>query len=686
MSPMQKSQTQPNSNFLVLQNNAKKLLEKEIAEKVKQAQEVAKLFENVDSEKLFKIQTTTLHENTFSNADVDFIYRPLDLEYLKSQGIELHVANSSGRPMVSSSCTEMQYVEYYLDDENSYIIFVKYHFSHIKIPFENGKKSFNTFVFVNTKSEIFYYDAFSGVKLLSTFKTGMTAYDAELIFRDKKFEISPNSERTYRLKVSENGEDFKEIQMKDLNLVAKQLFDILANQYQNDVIPSSSELVVETKFIGETKEPITVKSQVKISYRYSEVIETTEKLLEYEITMYFSNYPDKKLIAILQITQAEKDNALVFTREHLKSAILEEAGADLEKRTISSLSYDYLYTEHVINQNPDDLRNFSVQNDIAKLFFKNIAINTSSYEHSKLQGTFQKMLLESYKISTKKFPKFCKCNQLKATTITSNNDKFYQTSVYSIVYQDSLYLVEVKASYEGYACCGPLYIVYLPILGISKIKVRIFKPVNSKEIDDFINGKYNEESRVVEDEMSYGFSSAKELNKIFPDFDISTGESPVSYKIMRESCKNIYKNILKCLKNPATSKSAFHISSYGRSGFGDGDDDGPINHIPISHNGLLYAYFLDDGYNSKMTINSSLQNDFESSKNYWSGENELLVINFEDGIVFHKASMHQLFEDSYFNRNRKNKFGHITSCLDQYDIFKICIDFLLEHQDEILSN
>lgn len=78
-----------------------------------------------------------------------------------------------------SNCINFIYVdvEYYFCVQTLSLIFVEYHFKHIKLLYRNTVSNLNTFVFVNSTSDIYYYNGFSVKQLLNHLITNIHISD-----------------------------------------------------------------------------------------------------------------------------------------------------------------------------------------------------------------------------------------------------------------------------------------------------------------------------------------------------------------------------------------------------------------------------------------------------------------------------------------------------------------------------
>lgn len=673
----------------IARSEAKKLIQEAQKEQEKQEQKVASIFRENNCKNFFENTPTIVRKhNSFTSAKVDFGYYKLNIEYLHYLGISLESVKSD--ISVSSESTEMTSAEYYADKEHSCIIFVVYKFKHVKLQSENDKTNLNTFVFVNSNCEVYYYDEYSGVKLLTSFATGMNIDDVQEIFDEKQFPISPiSSDRIYQITSDENPDMFMEEKMVELSLIPKKLLDIFFANYTGKNTPTTSEMEIECNLLGTTKQPVTIQTTVPASYRYTGKIELSEKMENYEIVMHFPSNPLNKLRAKFSLAESEKNGFLILTKELLKQAILVPANQkDFKTRDFFETA-DYLYDEHLISKAPRKKKDAAVQSDIADLIRSHVEIAHNVFELPALKDTFQKVYIEHAEIHVNDIPDEYSFKQLAPTTIQYENNSLRQNSYHSIIYNRMLYLVKVSFEYTAFAYRDSQFIIHIPALAIRSDTITVFKPSKPEEVDSFSDGILKRENcdfpytwklKEYENNRYYTSSKKAKLNKMFPDFAITSPESVcrTNYRIIDKNSNTIYKGILNCIQNPGKTTTIFRYS-YPISFGGPSDESAPQKRISIFTGDIEYGFYFEDECERKV-VNSSFK---LSDPNRFSSSDDLLMVQFDGDTRFFSTTLHTLLNNFSYRE------ANIISVRDQFkysDLWKLCVEFLFEKQSEIFSD
>lgn len=652
---------------------AKKLVKQERDKKKRKLEKVKRFFKQENVSKIFESDSTILKEQRTCSLKVDFVYYKLNVEYLKSQQLEF--THLKSKIIESESGKKIAYIEYYLNEKESYMILVKYNFKNIRLCSENNSTNFSTYVFINTSDEIYYYDEFLQNQLLNRYDTGMGINCAKDILLSKQFKISPlNDARTYQLITPESS---REVPFKDIHLIIKQLLDILLEQYKDNVVPSESELKIESHLLGTTQECVSVQSKVIIDYRNSGIVECHEKLFGYEIILYFSDVLDKKVTAKLYLTENEMNEFFTITNEYLKYAILEDNDEELKKDWIYNNSIN-LFMQVIVPKMKQ------TKQYMKELIRQNISIEEYSCEHPILKDTFKKIYMKFFRFDTQSENHFKK---LSEDTIKYNGSILEQNSIYYTIYQNEVYLIKICSKYESYEYKDNSFMICIPSFGISEILAEIFKPVTPSEVNRFINGNEikgclgRKISAYIDKKSCYYNLGSRERNfeYIFPNFSITNISERMNdeYEITNIYSEEIYRNILNCIQNFNTGlfKCFKDLSPWGY------DEEIQIKRIPISSNNVTYGYYYADVDENKRKIKFVLKDD-NGNKILSKGE-DLLEIEFEKDSYFYRTTFYHLIEKQtlYTIKNNGNilKINDIT----EYEMLKICIDFLLENQDKI---
>lgn len=650
---------------------AKKLVKKERDKKRKKLEKIRKFFKQEDASKLFESDSTIVKEQDVFEPKADFTYYKLNLEYLNSKDFNLRYLES--KVIKSKTGRKIAYIEYYLNDKEAYMIFVKYNFKHIRLYSENNKTDLNTFVFINTSTEIYYYDEFLQSKLLTQYQTGMDINCAKEILLNKEFKVLPvNETRTYEMITSKKSEI---LPLKDIHLIIKYLLDIFLEQYRNDIVPSVSDIEIESHFLGTTQECISVQSKVMTDYKDAGVIECCENLQIYEISLYFSDMLNKKVTAKLYLTENEKNKVFKITNKYLNNAVFEDNDEKMEKECL-----EVLFEREVIKK-----RMKLIISDIKNSIKKCINIEEYLCEFPVLKDTFGKIYMEYFKVCTEKFQDKNPLKLIRNSILKFDNSSLVQSNMYYMIYQGEVYLIEIYSQYEAYAYENSFKIC-IPAFGVSSIRVRILEPVTQMEISEFVNKKDKKwASRreinfdINQDFWRYNLKIAKKrikrsLEDIFPDFIITnlneSGENINEYQIMDICSKEVYEEILDSIQKADNG----HFKCLDESIYW-GDDDYNENRKRIdiiSDNNINYGYYIYNDDNIR-TVKMSL---YDKDKEVSKGE-KLLKIQFKNNSSFYKTTFHHLIKGSEIRKIEYN--------IASYEIFKLCIDFLLEHQDEIFS-
>lgn len=648
---------------------------KEATRKLKRIKDID-ILKKEDSRALFEKRRIILKEGLYIK-NKDLILYKLDLEYLKRIGIELEFLRSYYQQ--SKDETAMLYTEYYLCKESTCIIFVQYHFKHIVLLSKDNRTNLNTSVFVHSKSEVFCYNEFSGKQFLKQFDANMTIDDAKDILFNKQFQAYPAEDRVYYLYFSKSPEKMmmEKKEMKEIHLVVEQLLDLFLKERQNGIL-SSAKLKIETNFLKSSEKPVRVVTKLKYSYEDAGMIERMQNLLEYEMVLYFVNNPDEKVIAKFYLTQEEKEGRLILTQNDLEDAVLIDLKwAELCKENL----YQNYYQRYCIDKEvQEEEYRRSIQEDITKMILKNIRVKGDCYEHLCLKDSFQKIYLETFEVLSKKLSEEYSMKPIREQRIACENGQVSQSDMYSIIYENTIYLVEIFSRYEAYGYVNKKFKIYLPALGISDIQIRILKPSKKSEIEGFVKGRMASSDKVRtyfydRDNLKCNtYSKYSEIfwmdkwKKIFPDFniDIKIEGKQSRYEIEEIDTERIYEKILKCINSEEIQTTRFTVKYPFRL---DGDDEEETQEIPVTSNNMLYAYYTHDLDDAKV-VNCP----FEDVKEYsYSTGDDLLNIKLES--TFYRTTFYE--QISYLTCRCFTERKVMSQ-----EIWKLCADFLLNNQKE----
>ena len=662
------------SNFLQNQLRAKELINQEKEKKEKQKQDLSNLFKAFSKKDLFESNgTAKLNEDGLIGPKVDFLYYKLNTDFLDKSGITLKKVQT--QLLGSKSGANIVYVEYYINLKNSYIIFVKYHFKHIRLYSNNGKTDLFTYAFVNTKNEVFYYDNFSECKLMKSSTFTPTVSSAMKLLSNKTFEVKISENRTFSIVSTDDSSNFEDTTMSDIHLLPKQLLDILLNQYKDSRVPSNSELKIETTFLGYSDHLSTVQSEIIVNYKYSGVFQSSEKLLEYEIVLYFSEFPEEKVKARFYLTEAEKEQSICFTNIPSDIIVFETVKEEMER---NALYYRSIYRKKLGEKGMAEL---------AKRIFSNSCIRSSFYDFSMLEDSFKKIFVEYFKVNPDNMSKNMNFRQIRDYSLEYNGNQFLESAVFSVTYKGGLYLAKIYARYFAYSYCDSSVVVYLPAFRINDIYIDIFKPTSEKEIDSFLQDSSNPNLKINVFDFSGSYMSEpiardkyigrNSWKDIFPDFVIKTAGKEETYKILEIDNNAIYKKLLDCINTLRIDVSNFGFSTHYP--FGYDDDDEPKSRIPFVSSGLVYGAYFDDGFN-KITINSPLKGNCDYS--YSSGD-DLFKILFDTEVPCYQTTLYNLFDryNGYCYRDAEIQTSQYQ-VLGENVFWDACVNFLLSIPSE----
>lgn len=674
MNVKQNEAKNPKDNIFQARFRAKELVEHEKEEKEKQSQKVISFFKGAKNRDLFENEATIVKNyNKHIGPAVDFSYFKLNLAFLKKFKISLQKISSD--LATSSSCKKIVYSEYYLDKQNSCIILVKYHFKHVRIYSDNDSTDLFTYSFINTRSEIFYYDEYLGSVLVKKYTTNMNSSHAKELLKSKCFKVGPSAERTYKLF---SRDAWEEKSVADIHLIPKELLDILLAYHKNDSVPSNSEIQIDTKFLGPSV-PTLVQYNVEVNYKYSGTVQSTECLMEYEIILYFKNIPETKVKAHFYLTEAEKSKELVLSDELLGKITLESVKENLEKK---SNYCKHFYSKYLLYKEETKKKSPSLVK-LAEMIYQSTRIEDSFVEYSQLANSYKGIYLEHFVFNsedTKDYLPFCE--QIRESKLEYDGKHFSQSAMYAVLY-DQLYLVKLSAEYISYRFTNSSVILYFPAFAIKEINIEVFKPLSSSEIDAFVENK--ELPRKSCEFSSYNYTESirrnrylgrNDWNKIFPNFVVQTKGERQSYSVVEVSSNAILAKVLDCITNLRSETSPFHFSTYYP--FGYDDDEEPKTRIPlISDDGIEYGYYFDDGFN-KVSVNSPLKGNCNYS--YSSGD-ELFSVIFDSNEPYYRTTFYNLLESyNVFNRSTEIKDTQYQS-FKKYSFWDICIKHLIHIQN-----
>lgn len=668
VTPLQKS------NFLQNQLRAKKLINQEKEKKEKQKQDFANLFKASSKKDLFESAgTEMLNQDKHIGPSVDFLYYKLNTDFFAKSGITLEKFHAD--LLASNSGANIVYVEYYINQKNSCIILVKYYFKHIRLYSNEGRTDLFTYTFINTKSEIFYYDNYSDCKLMKTSTFSPTISGAMLLLGNKAFNAKASQNRKFSITSQSDSSVFEDATISDIHLLPKRLLDILLDQYKDSRVPSKSEIKVETEFLGYSDDSINVQTEVQVNYKYSGTLETSERLLMYEIVLYFSEHPEKKVKARFCLTEAEKQQKITFANISSDAIAFETVKEGFER---DSLHYKVFYRKKLGENGMSEL---------AKIILNNSCICSSFYDFPMLKDSFKGIYVEHFKVNPEKVPKRMHFEQLCDYQLEYNGKQFFQTAVYSITYKGSLYLIKVSGKYLAYSYCDSSVVVYLPVFSISDININIFKPVNEEEIDLFLQDSSNPSFKRNVFEFSSAYRSEhiardKYIGRdfwkdVFSDFAIKTEGKEENYKMTEIDGNTIYQKILDCIKEMRKETSNFSFSTHYP--FGYDDDEQPKTRIPFISSGLIYGAYFDDGFN-KITVNSPLKENCDYS--YSSGD-DLFNVVFDTKVPCYQTTLYNLFDryNGFHYRDAEIKNSQYQT-IGENNFWNACINFLLSISSE----
>lgn len=661
-------------------------LEKE--EKEKQSQIVINLLKGFKKVDLLETSPTIMREqDKHIGPKVDFSYHKICLSFLKNAGIDLELVSSD--ILVSDSSANMMYIEYYVDRANCCIIFVKYHFNHVRLYSEDGKTNCLTYTFVNTKSEIYYYDEVVNCKLLKKFKLNPDLSLTKDLIRNKTYEIQPMDNRTFKISCSNNSEIFKEKSLSDIHLLIQSLTDILVNEYNDSEIPSNSRIHIETKFLGTSDEATDVQVKAKVNYKYSGVIQITEKISEYEIILYFLDFPEKRVTARFYLTDSEKAKSLVISDNLLENVVLEPVTEIIKDK---KFYYKNLYKRYIVKKMNTKKRS-SILDPLAKTICENASISSTFVDCPQLQDSFGGIYIEYFKIDAEKICKKFAFKQIRECKLQYDGKSFIQSEMYYAVWNNKVHLIEVYTSYVAYLYSDSCTTIYMPAFGIKDVMVNIINPISEDDVDRFINRisddkitklEYSSDqfSRDIKLPNRSGVIHKRDLwRTVFQDFVITTGATRENYQVESNSSSTIYSKLLNCINELRSSDSNFNFSiNYP---FGYCDEEEPKKRIPLVSNGLTFGYYFDDGFNT-ISVNSPLKDNCDYT--YSSGD-DLMRIVFDNDIPYYRTTMHALFkryENYLYSRSTEIKDTHYSNYINKVDFWKECISFLLNISNENL--
>lgn len=663
VTPLQKS------NFLQNQLRAKKLVSQEKEKKEKQKQDFANLFKTSSKKDLFESDgTVMLKQDEHIGPSVDFWYYKLNTDFFKKSGITLEKFHTNLN--ASTSGANIVYVEYYINQKNAFIIFVKYHFKHIRLYSNKGRTDLFTYAFVNTKSEIFYYDNYSDCKLMKTSTFTPSVSGAMLLLSNKTFNAKSSKNRIFSITSQSDSSVFEDVPISDIHLLPKQLLDILLEQYKGSHVPSNSKVKIETAFLGYSDDLVTVQTEVKVNYKYSGIFETSEKLLMYEIVLYFSEHPEKKVKAQFSLTETEKEQKITFGNISSDIIVFETVKEEIEK---NSLHYKVFYRKKFGENGMSEL---------AKVIWENSCICSSFYDFPMLKDSFKGIYVEHFKVNTENVYKSLHFEQISDYSLEYNGKQFIQTAIYSVTYKGKLYLIKVSGSYLAYTYSDYSTVVYLPAFSIKDIDISIFKPVSEEEIDLFLQDSSNPMFKRNVLNFSSAYSSKpiprdKYIGRnfwkdVFSDFVIKTEGKKENYQMIEIDDDTIYQKVLDCIKETRVETSNFSFSTHYP--FGYNDDEQPKTRIPFVSTGLIYGAYFDDGFN-KISVNSPMKGNCDYS--YSSGD-DLFKVVFDNKVPCYQTTLYNLFDNynSFSYRDAEIQTSQYQ-ILGENDFWNACINFLL---------
>lgn len=678
MNVKQDEQKNLNDNFFQAQYRTKQLISHNKEEKEKQTEKILAFFKAYKKSKLFE-QTPTIVQNynNHTGPNIDFSFYKLNLDFLKISGIYLEEITTS--ITASDSSSNIMYSEYYVDRMNGYIFWLKYYFKHVRIYSDNGKTDVFTYTFVNDKVEICYYDELTGgCKVLKKCNFNMNISYAQELIKGKTFEVKPYKNRTYEI-VSDGN--LEKMPLSDIHLVFQKLLDILLAQSKDAFIPLRSKIMIETKLLG-TSKISTVQTEVTVNYKYSGVIQTTEKLLKYEISLYFKGFPEEKVTAYFYLTKAEKHQKFAVTDEWLEKIVLNNVNEKLKKDNYC----ENFYKKFLINKS-DLYSRDSALKGIAEIFYKNMCVTNSFVEFPKLEDTYKGIYIEHFTIEDNAIKyHFPFAEQISASKLEYDKKFLKQTMKYAVLYEDELYLLEICVCYHSYTYIDSTVFLLFPAFVINDIDINVFKPMIPEDVDTFVDSikcqkledkfsrfnSYNYQKDIQRDEPI----NNRNWQNIFPDFVIQTAGKRENYKVVSVNSNTIYQKILDCITTLRAETSNFSFSK--NYPFGFCDDEENVKKVPLISNDMEYGSYFDDGLKT-ISVNTPMRENCDYT--YSSGD-DLIKVVFDDTTPYYKTTFYALLEYHKKALCRDSEIK-VTSyrTIGEDSFWNECIEFLI-HMSE----
>lgn len=632
-------------------------------------EEIKNIFESASSKDALCSTITTLK---IPDKDIDIIYRKLNFNYFKNRGIELY-ENTETKFGYCEDNQSVELIDYYSSPENIFVI-IRHHLKQIKINSKEFNTDFNTFVFIDVMSDIFFYTSGKPQKIV-TYKTNLSISDAEKTLLSKEFRISADlKNREYELYLT----SFKApivYTMDHLDESLKQLYLLLGQKNPEYYKNYDNYLQMQTNFVKIIPEKRNLYHNIYINgYYYAGNVCINEELKKYEITFSLDNITVK---IFLYLTDLDVKQKIFLTKEHLKNAILSENDQAIQDYVHPINPYKefyYMYTSFCNNV----IMKENLFQKIVIAFSHYITYKFVDYEEKLLKDTFGKIVFEKINVTIDDTPqKESYCGEIKTNIIQFKNNQLENENYFVLKYKEKFYIIKITFIYSSMVYENSRFKIALPVFIADDTANVCIKCITTyEELIDFMDNP----------SITFNFSKFVNLGKRnhidieafikshFKDFRIMKQAElqSNSLEFLDSNINKIYSNLIDSVSKCDSVDSILSIDSCIT--FGNCDNYPNYKRLQLSSNNISYGYYQ---YNPNINIrlNTSMKN--ISNLPYSSSNiDDLIFTTIDESSLGFSTSLYELFKAPDILSTFK--IQTVTSYDSEFSLFEKCIKKILE--------
>lgn len=617
--------------------------------------------------------TTTLR---FSYNDI--LYRELNLNYLKSQGLLLSCKNHLTKFGYCEDSNSMELFECYFSSEN-FILIVRHHLKQVKILSNDLNTGFDTLVFIDVMNEVLFCDNCEIAEKIGEYYTALSISDAERTLLSKEFKIAADlKNRNFEIHLSPQSKPIITT-MNHLDDIIKQLYTLLGNDNPKYYADFKGDLKIETRFIEEISEKNTVYHQISIidSLTSLGTFSRIENFKKYEIIFKVDII---KVKVILYLTDLDIKQKMLLTNEDLKASILSESDEMATKYMFNTLCVNQLIYTMYNNYYDEYLIDTQIFRKLKDMFSRSMVLQFVSYEDDLFKNTFgrifiQKMDFSIADISTESFY----CREIQTNIIQFRKPFLENLNYFLVRYNEKFYLVKLSCKYLSIMYDDSVFSIAIPIFIVDNIFDISIKCIttygelissldNPDAIFNFTKTESNTSSFTDKNEMDI----VSFIKSNFKDFKIIKN-SEIKLEYLNSDVDTIYSKLISRILKCDSITSQFFVGEC--FSFCD-DEDRVFEKITLLSNGISYGYYKYQP-SKDITINTAMG---ENSK--LSSNDNLISTIINEGSLGFSTTFHELLDNTKCTCSYNKNFSKLKT-INEYSkfnlsLYDICITKILE--------